>query len=72
MAQVFLDDGSLASDFIVERRALEGTTLHIRSAPTPACTASLAIGREIVDMAAEDFAWQGARERRRVDSPYFD
>merc|ERR1711871_1292943 len=47
MCQVFNPDGTAAKDFIFERRMLGGTTLHVRSAPTPACTASLAIAEEV-------------------------
>ena len=54
MAQVFLDDGMAAKDFILERKKMQGTTLHVRNAPTPACTASLAIAQEVVDVASED------------------
>lgn len=48
MAQVFNDDGTAAKDFIFERRKLGGSVLHVRSAPTPACTASLAIAQDSV------------------------
>ena len=58
MAQVFMDDGSAASDFIFERRLLGGTTLHVRNAPSPACTASMAIAEEVVNIAEQDFSWK--------------
>eukprot|EP01062_Namystynia_karyoxenos_P044527 TRINITY_DN3283_c0_g3_i1.p1 TRINITY_DN3283_c0_g3~~TRINITY_DN3283_c0_g3_i1.p1 ORF type:complete len:480 (+),score=131.66 TRINITY_DN3283_c0_g3_i1:75-1514(+) len=57
MAQVFLDDGSPAKDYIFERQCANGTTLHLRNAPSPAATSSLAIAVELVDRAAEDFGW---------------
>lgn len=57
MAQVFMDDGTAAKDYIFERKKLEGTTLHVRNAPTPACTSSIHIGEHIVDLAQEDFNW---------------
>ncbi len=57
MAQVFQDDGKSAADFVFERKRLGGTTLNVRNAPSPACTASLAIAEEIVDQAAQDFNW---------------
>lgn len=57
MAQVFEDTGKASADFIFERGAFHGTTLHVRNAPSPACTASLAIAREVVDQAAADFGW---------------
>lgn len=57
MAQVFEDTGKACAEFIFERNAFHGTTLHVRNAPSPACTASLAIAREVVDQAAADFGW---------------
>ena len=45
-AQVLARDGSLVDDFLMER---EGAVLHVLNAPSPAATASLAIGRRIVD-----------------------
>jgi len=57
MAQIFNHDGSPAADFIFERNMNQGTTLNVRNAPTPACTASFAIAEEVVDLAAEDFGW---------------
>eukprot|EP00052_Salpingoeca_macrocollata_P018895 m.155735 g.155735 ORF g.155735 m.155735 type:complete len:117 (+) comp20814_c0_seq2:105-455(+) len=57
MAQVFNTNGTAATEFIFERNVLNGTTLHVRNAPSPACTASLAIASAIVDVASEDFAW---------------
>ena len=57
MAQVFEDSGKAAADFIFERNAFHGTTLHVRNAPSPACTASLAIAEEVVSLAAKDFGW---------------
>jgi|TARA_B110000090_G_C13333823_1_gene428362 2-hydroxyglutarate dehydrogenase len=72
MAQVFLDDGSAAKDFILERKKLNGTTLHVRSAPTPACTASLAIAQEVVELASIDFNWGEGKTRKHVESPFYD
>ena len=45
-AQVLARDGSLVDDFLMER---DGNVLHVINAPSPAATASLAIGRRIVD-----------------------
>lgn len=45
------------NEFIFERRALNGRALHVRNAPSPACTASLAIAERVVDIAAADFGW---------------
>lgn len=36
---------------------LDGTTLHLRNAPSPAATASLAIAEVLTDIAAEDWEW---------------
>ena len=72
MAQIFHDNGQAAKDFILERNCLDGTTLHIRSAPTPACTASFAIADEVVDMAAEDFHWTNGRVRSHPNSTFYD
>jgi len=58
MAQVFLENGEPAKDYIFERKCVEGTTLNLRNAPTPAATSSMAIARELVDIAEVDFAWR--------------
>lgn len=57
MGQVFDSNGRAASDYIFERLAFGGTTLHVRNTPSPACTASLAIAEHIVDIAGQDFKW---------------
>jgi 2-hydroxyglutarate dehydrogenase len=61
MAQIFEDDGKAAKDYIFERKVLGGTTLNVRNAPSPACTASLAIAEHVVDVAEEDFGWKHAK-----------
>jgi L-2-hydroxyglutarate oxidase LhgO len=43
-AQILSRDGSLVDDFLLERR---GRVLHVLNAPSPAATASLAIGHRI-------------------------
>ncbi|HET8605646.1 MAG TPA: L-2-hydroxyglutarate oxidase [Gaiellaceae bacterium] len=43
-AQLLAADGSLVDDFLLEQ---EGSVLHVLNAPSPAATASLAIGRRI-------------------------
>ncbi|HET8672798.1 MAG TPA: hypothetical protein VFL87_04120, partial [Thermoleophilaceae bacterium] len=45
-AQALGRDGSLVDDFVF---AETGRVLHVRNAPSPGATASLAIAREIVD-----------------------
>jgi hypothetical protein len=43
-------DGTMIDDFKIVRN---GTALHVLNAPSPAATASLAIGEEIARMASE-------------------
>lgn len=49
-------DGDTRDDFRIEYR---DNSIHVLNAPSPAATASLAIGGQITDMAAEKF-WEGA------------
>ncbi|KAI8088714.1 FAD dependent oxidoreductase [Halteromyces radiatus] len=58
MSQVFENGGMAAQDFIIERKAMDGLVLNVRNAPTPAATASLAIGELVVDAANEDFGFK--------------
>lgn len=53
-AQAVASNGALLDDFqfITQARAL-----HVCNVPSPAATASLPIGRHIVDVAARDFGW---------------
>jgi (S)-2-hydroxyglutarate dehydrogenase len=51
-AQALRPDGSLVDDF---QFVCTGRMLHVWNVPSPAATASLAIGREIVRMAEEGF-----------------
>ena len=60
MAQVFEADGSAAKDYVFERKCLNGKVLNVRNAPSPACTASLAIAEQVVDVAEADFGWKKA------------
>ena len=50
-AQAVHRDGSLVDDFVIERR---GSVVHVVNAPSPAATASLAIGERICDVAFGD------------------
>ncbi|MDZ4820479.1 MAG: L-2-hydroxyglutarate oxidase [Planctomycetota bacterium] len=50
-AQALLQDGSLVDDFLIERR---GRILNVWNAPSPAATASLNIGRLIVEQLKMD------------------
>ena len=52
-AQVLDRSGALVDDFLMER---DGDVLHVLNAPSPAATASLAIGRRIADRLAEELA----------------
>ena len=56
-AQALRADGSLVDDFLVTESA---GVLHVRNAPSPAATASLAIGRELADRAIQSFAIAGS------------
>ncbi|EGD76287.1 L-2-hydroxyglutarate dehydrogenase [Salpingoeca rosetta] len=65
MVQVMTSDGNAASDFIFERACMNGKALHVRSAPSPACTSSMAIAEWIVDVAQTDFKWvSGERQQQ--------
>jgi L-2-hydroxyglutarate oxidase len=46
-AQALRSDGTLVDDFAIERT---GTVVHVLNAPSPAATASFAIGRRIADL----------------------
>jgi (S)-2-hydroxyglutarate dehydrogenase len=57
-AQALRPDGSLVDDF---QFVCTGRMLHVWNVPSPAATASLAIGREIVRMAEEGFGLQTSK-----------
>ena len=52
-AQALGDDGSLVDDFLVQK---SDRIVHVRNAPSPAATSSMAIGRVIADTAERTFA----------------
>jgi len=52
-AQAIAPNGALVDDFVI---SVSGNALHILNAPSPGATASLAIGRLIVEHAAQAFA----------------
>lgn len=56
-AQALSSDGSLVDDFSI---VPEGRIIHVCNVPSPAATASLIIGRQIVDMAVERFSLERA------------
>ena len=51
-AQALAPDGTLVDDFLIEAR---GNTIHVLNAPSPAATASLAIGEHINKVATDKF-----------------
>lgn len=51
-AQALRRDGGLVDDFVLDE---DDRVLHVRNAPSPAATASLALAREIVDRAEAAF-----------------
>jgi len=53
-AQAVGRDGRLIDDFVF---SVTGRALHVRNAPSPGASASLAIARAIVEHAAEGFGW---------------
>jgi len=57
-AQALDATGNLVDDFVLGGTA---SVLHVRNAPSPGATASLAIGRVLADAAAERFAFGPAR-----------
>lgn len=58
-AQALAPDGTLVDDFVVDQA---GTTLHVRNAPSPAATSSLAIAELIADRAEAAMAEAGLVE----------
>lgn len=52
-AQAIAPDGTLLDDFVIKRI---GNAVHVLNAPSPGATASLAIGKKIVEMVAQSFA----------------
>ncbi|UYV74857.1 L2HGDH [Cordylochernes scorpioides] len=53
-AQALGRDGTLVDDFVFDC-GLEGRVLHVRNAPSPAATSSLAIAKSVVDRAVDTF-----------------
>ncbi len=65
-AQALSRDGKLVDDFVLS--SAEGV-IHVRNAPSPAATSSLAIGKAIADMADERFGLAALDAGRRPVSP---
>jgi 2-hydroxyglutarate dehydrogenase len=57
-AQALRRDGGLVDDFVLDG---DDRTMHVRNAPSPAATASLALAREIVDRADAAFGLEPAQ-----------
>jgi L-2-hydroxyglutarate oxidase LhgO len=53
-AQAVDRGGRLLDDFVV---SVTGRALHVRNAPSPGASASLAIAHHIVDQASRAFGW---------------
>jgi len=63
-AQALAPDGTLVDDFVFD---VQGTqVIHVRNAPSPAATSSLAIARLIADKADEVFSLASTVRRTRV------
>ena len=60
-AQALDTSGSLVDDFVFDsgEDAIGARTLHVRNAPSPAATSSLAIARMVADKAKENFKLPG-------------
>ena len=54
-------DGKLVDDFVFDHGTgvMSSLMLHVRNAPSPAATASMAIAEVVADKAAETFSWEG-------------
>jgi (S)-2-hydroxyglutarate dehydrogenase len=62
-AQALSGDGKMVDDFVI---SADEHVIHVRNAPSPAATSSLAIGRELADMADARFTLDAADTSRRV------
>ena len=58
-AQAMDTDGKLVEDFVFDQGTgqLGATVLHVRNAPSPAATSSLAIAEVVADRARDSFGW---------------
>ena len=54
-AQAISSEGALVDDFMID---VTGSALHVLNAPSPGATASLAIGKMIVEKAEQAFGWE--------------
>lgn len=60
-AQALAPDGRLVEDFVIDQ---DGPIVHVRNAPSPAATSSLAIAELIADTAAKAFGLEAPVTRR--------
>jgi L-2-hydroxyglutarate oxidase len=61
-AQALGRDGALVDDFVISHT---GRALHVRNAPSPAATSSLAIARLIADRAQDAFGLQSTDDNHQ-------
>src|SRR4051794_28542623 len=66
-AQALGRDGKLVDDFVISHTA---RALHVRNAPSPAATSSLAIARLIADRAQEAFGLRTRTDDKRMDAAH--
>jgi (S)-2-hydroxyglutarate dehydrogenase len=66
-AQALGRDGALVDDFVISHT---GRALHVRNAPSPAATSSLAIARLIADRAAEAFGLRTRTDNEREEAAH--
>ena len=69
-AQAMNNDGTFVDDFVFDApQSVNGKKrfLHVRNAPSPACTASLEIAQMIVDKAEEQFEWNNEMQLNEQD-----
>lgn len=59
-AQALSADGKLVDDFVFDmgKGEFDGKVLHVRNAPSPAATSSLAIAKMIVNELEQKFKWK--------------
>jgi 2-hydroxyglutarate dehydrogenase len=66
-AQALGRDGKLVDDFVISHT---GRALHVRNAPSPAATSSLAIARLIADRAQEAFGLRARTDNDRREAAH--
>jgi L-2-hydroxyglutarate oxidase len=66
-AQALGRDGKLVDDFVISHT---GRALHVRNAPSPAATSSLAIARLIADRAEEAFGLRTRTDDTRREAAH--